>query len=77
MVRNTVPEDEGRYQCQVAESIIILFFLLSSCIAVLFLSSQLFLIFIFMFCPSVLRPNLKNLSRGLNLRRGSNIVGST
>ena len=24
-----------------------------------------------------LRPNLKNLSRGLNLSRGSNIVGST
>ena len=24
-----------------------------------------------------LRPNLKNLSRGLKLRRGSNMVGST
>ena len=24
-----------------------------------------------------LRPNLKNLSRGLNLSRGSNMVGST
>ena len=24
-----------------------------------------------------LRPNLKNLSRGLNLKRGSNMVGST
>ena len=30
-----------------------------------------------MYALCVMRPNLKNLSRGLNLRRGSNMIGYT